>query len=116
MNKLVMFGCGAAFALPQARKCSHGRRRYVFPFHRSGGDLWDLRPGAPLQFLHEHESHLKERDFWEKVSEEDMETIRQLREKGDLSPRDKLKMRWGCTLCRDWDSIGVDVEKHLKEK
>ena len=70
-----------------------------------------------MQFLHSRRvAHGVERDIWEKASEEDMVAIRQLREKGIPPPRDKLKMRWGCTLCRDWDSIGTGVETHLKEE
>nr|VWP02240.1 Uncharacterized protein [Ganoderma boninense] len=68
-------------------------------------------------FLHSRRvAHGVERDIWEKASEEDMVAIRQLREKGIPPPRDKLKIRWGCTLCRDWDSIGTGVETHLKEE
>ena len=55
-----------------------------------------------------------DREFWERVREEDMPTVRDLEAKAGTLPREKA--RWGCTLCREWDGRGSEMERHLREK
>ena len=55
-----------------------------------------------------------DRDFWERVREEDMSMVRELEAKVSILPRSQE--RWGCALCRDWDGLGFGMERHLREK
>ena len=54
-------------------------------------------------------------DVWEKVNEEDIASLRRLKAGEKPNPPSDM-VRWGCTLCRDCDSIGDEVRVHMKEK
>ncbi|KAI1790227.1 hypothetical protein LXA43DRAFT_515466 [Ganoderma leucocontextum] len=81
------------------RVCSPADRK-VYTWE---GALWHIHLGAGV-----------DRYFWERVREEDMARVRELEAEEGKMPVDKV--RWGCTLCRDWDSIGPEVGLHMEEK
>ncbi|PIL24834.1 hypothetical protein GSI_12720 [Ganoderma sinense ZZ0214-1] len=65
-------------------------------------------------FFHSHKGSGVDHDFWERVREEDMTIVRELEAKAGTLLREKA--HWGCTLCRDWDGAGHEIECHLREK
>ncbi|KAM5534509.1 hypothetical protein V8D89_011841 [Ganoderma adspersum] len=65
---------------------------------------------------HSHAGAAVDRDFWERVPEEDMAVVRALEATLSEGVWSREKVRWGCTLCRDWDGTSSQMEIHLKEK
>ena len=56
-----------------------------------------------------------DREFWERVRAEDMTEVRALEATLSESVWPREKIRWGCTLCRDWDGTGPHMGDHLKK-